>query len=165
MTRSHRAPERRPSATGTVLRAVEGVAIVVALTFAAEGCGRSAAAESPPPTAVVTLVTEDIATVERRDLATGPILTGTLTARRHATVRAEVGGAVTAVYADEGNAYAPKEGLKQATLSTSLGYLLTPRTSLMGFAMGTRLGKEAAASPMARQRNGLVAGVGIAFGI
>lgn len=67
--------------------------------------------------------------------------------------------------ADEGIAYAPKEGLKQATLSTSLGYLLTPRTSLMGFAMGTRLGKEAAASPLARQRNGLVAGVGIAFGI
>src|SRR5688500_8957663 len=102
MTRSHRAPERRPSATDTVLRVAGGAAIVVALTFAAEGCGRSAAAESAPPTPMVTLVTEDIATVERRDLATGPILTGTLTARRHATVRAEVGGAVTAVYADRG---------------------------------------------------------------
>ena len=102
MTRFHTTPERRHSATGTVLRYVGGAAIVVALTFAAQGCGRTAAAESAPPASVVTLVTEDIATVERRDLATGPILTGTLTARRHATVRAEVGGAVTAVYADRG---------------------------------------------------------------
>jgi outer membrane scaffolding protein for murein synthesis (MipA/OmpV family) len=69
------------------------------------------------------------------------------------------------LHADEGVAYMPKEGLKQANVSTSLGYMLTPRTSVMGFAMGTRLGKEAAESPLARQRNSIVGGLGIAFGI
>jgi RND family efflux transporter MFP subunit len=40
--------------------------------------------------------------VERRDLAMGAIISGTLMARRHATVRAEVGGSITAIYADRG---------------------------------------------------------------
>ena len=75
-----------------VLPTMAGTAIVVALTVGLEGCGGSAAAEVPPAAPVVTLVPEDIATVDRRELATGPIISGTLTARRHATVRAEVGG-------------------------------------------------------------------------
>src|SRR5215207_1234658 len=103
MTHRQNAPTRRPTSAGIILRSLSVAAIIVALTFGAEACGRSAAAESAPATPVVmTLVSEDIATVERRDLATGPIISGTLTARRRATVRAEVGGAVTAVYADRG---------------------------------------------------------------
>src|SRR5688572_9548249 len=105
MTRSYRAPgpdERRPGVTTIVLRALGAVAIVVALTIGTEGCGGSASAETTPAAPIVTLVTEDIATVEQRELTTGPVISGTLTARRHATVRAEVGGAVTAVYADRG---------------------------------------------------------------
>jgi len=103
MTHRQNAPTRRPTSAGIILRSLSVAAIIVALTFGAEACGRSAAAESAPATPVVmTLVSEDIATVERRDLATGPIISGTLPARRDATVRAEVGGAVTAVYADRG---------------------------------------------------------------
>ena len=69
------------------------------------------------------------------------------------------------LHADEGLAYAPKEGLKQAQVSTTLGYLINPRTTVIGFAMGSRLGTEASDSPLARQRNSLVAGLGLAFGI
>ena len=69
------------------------------------------------------------------------------------------------LYANEGRAYTPKEGLKQAQVSTTLGYLITPRTTVIGFAMGSRLGSEAADSPLARKRNSLVAGMGLAFGI
>jgi MipA family protein len=65
----------------------------------------------------------------------------------------------------EGGIYAPKGGLKQAQVSTSLGYMLTKRTSAMAFVTGTRLGSEAAASPLTRQRNGLMGGLGMAFGI
>ena len=67
--------------------------------------------------------------------------------------------------ADDAGVYAPKGGLKQAQVSTSLGYMLTKRTTAMGFVTGTRLGSEAAASPLTRQRNGLMGGLGMAFGI
>ena len=85
---------------------IVGATILIALTVATEGCGGSAAAAGAPATPVVTLVAEDLATVQRSELASGPIVSGTLTARRHATVRAEVGGSVIAVYADRGTVVA-----------------------------------------------------------
>jgi len=97
---------RRSILKDVVVPTVGGAAIIVALTVGLEGCSGSAAAETAPATPVVTLVPEDIATVDRRELATGPIISGTLVARRHATVRAEVGGSVTAVYADRGTVVA-----------------------------------------------------------
>jgi outer membrane scaffolding protein for murein synthesis (MipA/OmpV family) len=65
----------------------------------------------------------------------------------------------------DGGMYAPKGGLKQAQASTSLGFLITGRTTAMAFASGTRLGREAANSPLTRKRNGVIAGLGIAYGI
>lgn len=67
--------------------------------------------------------------------------------------------------ATDGGMYAPKGGLKQAQVSTSLGFLISSRTTAMAFASGTRLGSEAANSPLTRKRNGVVAGLGIAYGI
>ena len=81
---------------------VATVGLLVALSFAAQGCGRNAAAENAPAAPVITLVAEDVATVESRELAVGPIVTGTLTARTHATIRAEMGGTVVAMFADRG---------------------------------------------------------------
>ena len=81
---------------------VATVVLLVALSFAAQGCGRNAAAENAPAAPVITLVAEDVATVESRELAVGPIVTGTLTARMHATIRAEMGGTVVAMFADRG---------------------------------------------------------------
>lgn len=104
MTLSNIVPKRsaRRTVVRTVLSSIAGAAIIVALTVGAQGCSRSAAAETAPPAPVVTLVAEDLATVDRRDLGMGTVITGTLTARRHAVVRAEVGGAVMATYADRG---------------------------------------------------------------
>jgi len=67
--------------------------------------------------------------------------------------------------ANEGGVYAPKGGFKQAQVSTSLGFLITNRTTAMAFATGTHLGSEAAASPLVRQRNSIMGGLGLAFGI
>ena len=64
----------------------------------------------------------------------------------------------------DAGAHDPKAGLKQMQVSTSLGYLLSDRTTAMFFASGTRLGQQAADSPLTRQRNGVVAGMGIAYG-
>ena len=65
----------------------------------------------------------------------------------------------------DGGTYSPKAGLKQMQASTSLGYMLTNRTTALAFVSGTRLGRQAADSPLTRQRNGVMGGLGIAFGI
>jgi len=65
----------------------------------------------------------------------------------------------------DGGTYTPKAGLKQMQASTSLGYMITNRTTALGFVSGTRLGRQAADSPLTRQRNGVMGGLGIAFGI
>jgi outer membrane scaffolding protein for murein synthesis (MipA/OmpV family) len=66
---------------------------------------------------------------------------------------------------DDGGTYAPKGGLKQAQASASLGYLLTSNVTALAFVNGTRLGRQAADSPLTRQRNGVIAGIGMAFGL
>jgi MipA family protein len=78
--------------------------------------------------------------------------------------QALIDGGDSRLSANEGRAYTPEAGLKQMHLSTSLGYLLTNRMTAMAFATGTRLGQEAADSPLTRQRNGVTAGMGIAYG-
>jgi MipA family protein len=67
--------------------------------------------------------------------------------------------------ANDGRIYSPKGGLKQAQVSTSLGFLISTRTTAMAFATGTRLGNQAADSPLTRKRNGMMAGLGIVYGI
>jgi outer membrane protein len=65
----------------------------------------------------------------------------------------------------DGRVYTPNGGLKQAQASTSLGFLISNRTTAMAFATGTRLGREAADSPLTRKRNGIMAGFGLVYGI
>jgi outer membrane scaffolding protein for murein synthesis (MipA/OmpV family) len=67
--------------------------------------------------------------------------------------------------AHEGSAYDPKGGLKQAQVSTSLGFLISKRTTALAFATGTRLGSEPSDSPLVRKRNGVMAGLGFAVGL
>ena len=85
------------------IASIIGAASVTGLVFTATSRGGSAvAAEGPRATAMLTLVADDLATAQRRDVTTGPLFAGTLTARSHAVVRAEVGGAVLATFADRG---------------------------------------------------------------
>ena len=85
----------------------------------------------------------------------------TQAARRQALINA----GDSRLYATDGRAFAPAGGLKEAQVSTSLGYLLTQRTTVIGFASGGRLGNHAADSPLVRQRNSVMGGIGMAFGI
>ena len=92
----------RTGAIGPRFRWAATAALIVATPLAIQGCGKSAAAETPRIPVVATIVTEDVATVERGEITNGPVITGTLTARRHATVRAEVGGVVLTALVDRG---------------------------------------------------------------
>jgi RND family efflux transporter MFP subunit len=80
---------------------IRSAAAVAAILLAA--CGRSGSAKEGPAAAQpVTLAPENVAAVETRTLRSGPELSGTLRARREASIRAEVGGAVLEVLAEVG---------------------------------------------------------------
>ena len=64
----------------------------------------------------------------------------------------------------DAGSYDPGRGLKQAQASLSLGYQVREKVTAMAFANGTRLGREAADSPLARNRNAFVGGIGMAYG-
>jgi RND family efflux transporter MFP subunit len=68
---------------------------------AATGCKRENA-EAPQAEPVVTLGQENVTRVQPRTLESGPLISGTLEARRSATARSEVGGAILEMKAEQG---------------------------------------------------------------
>jgi RND family efflux transporter MFP subunit len=86
-----------------------GLALVLTLaaSLAAGACRRQEEAEAkavnaPPP--AVEVGRENIVPVTEQEIATGPLISGTLTAENEATVKAEVAGAVLQVTSEIGNA-------------------------------------------------------------
>lgn len=79
------------------------LAAMAVLAVTAAGCRRSEAdAMTEDAAGAVTIGRENIATVRRESLSSGPAISGTLTPEREATIRAQVGGSVLAVLVDEG---------------------------------------------------------------
>jgi RND family efflux transporter MFP subunit len=75
---------------------------VLALALAAATACRRGGGEAPKEAPAVALAPENVATVEEREIRSGPEISGTLRAQREAMLRAEVGGSVVAVLADGG---------------------------------------------------------------
>lgn len=76
-------------------------AILVAALAA--GCGTGAEKpDTPPAAAPMQVGQENIVVVQRAEIVTGPLISGELRAAREATVRAELGGSVLQVAAEEG---------------------------------------------------------------
>jgi outer membrane scaffolding protein for murein synthesis (MipA/OmpV family) len=65
---------------------------------------------------------------------------------------------------DEGGVYTPGAGIKEMQVSGMLGYVLSRRTTAVLLVRGSRLGHEAAESPLTRTRNGITTGVGLTYG-
>jgi membrane fusion protein (multidrug efflux system) len=82
------------------------ITLSLALALTTAGCGRgkkeAAAAEAPQPPIV--LGPEDTALVTRAPIQSGPALTGTLSAERQATIRAQIAGSVLETLAEPGQA-------------------------------------------------------------
>jgi len=78
-------------------------AMAGALTVIA-ACGKEGDAAQEKAPEVLTLGPEAAAVVQQEEIRTGPQLSGTLGAEREAQVRAQVGGQVLAVFADQGQA-------------------------------------------------------------
>ncbi|RKG66031.1 efflux RND transporter periplasmic adaptor subunit [Corallococcus sp. CA054B] len=82
---------------------------VLAVVWLAGACGqRSEEVAAPTAPTVVSLGPENVVRVEPMKLENGPVISGTLQARRLASVRAEVGGSILDVMADQGQTV--KEG-------------------------------------------------------
>lgn len=77
-----------------------GLLVLLSLGFLS-GCERGGVA-APEEQAPVVLGSEDVVRVEPRELRNGPVLSGTLQARRAATVRAEVPGALLEMVVEQG---------------------------------------------------------------
>ena len=86
-----------------------GLALVLTLaaSFSAGACSKQDEAEAKAanaPTPAVEVGRENIISVTEQEIATGPLISGTLTAENEATVKAEVTGSVLQVTAEVGHA-------------------------------------------------------------
>ena len=82
-----------------------GMGAVALIVAGLAACGRKndPKAAAPPP---VVLGPENVAVARRIELQTGPTISGALAAEREADVRAEIGGSVLSVSAEQGQAVA-----------------------------------------------------------
>jgi membrane fusion protein, multidrug efflux system len=82
-----------------------GLALALVSAVAMTACGRTAASESGAGStapAAIEIGKENVIAAKRDSIAVGPLVSGELRAEQEATVRAEVGGSVLEVFADEG---------------------------------------------------------------
>ncbi|HYO53454.1 MAG TPA: efflux RND transporter periplasmic adaptor subunit [Archangium sp.] len=95
------------------------------------GCERGGSeAQQPQEQAPVVLGPEDAVRVEPRELRNGPVLSGTLQARRAATMRAEVQGAVLEMVVEQGQQVKKGELLARIEDTSLRDQLIAARTSV-----------------------------------
>jgi RND family efflux transporter MFP subunit len=80
---------------------IAALSAVALLSLSCGGEAKDAQAEATMP--VVAIGPEAISVVQKQRIATGPVVSGTLTAEREANVRAELGGTVLSTHVDEGS--------------------------------------------------------------
>jgi RND family efflux transporter MFP subunit len=127
-----------------------------AVASAVAGCGRQG---DPPPAAeqAVTLSAENVAVVEERTLRAGPGLSGTLRARREASIRAEVAGAVLEVLAEAGERVKPGQTLARIDDASLRDALLAARSGLAAATNALRVAEANAARAETLAREGALA--------
>ncbi len=79
-----------------------GGSVVILAALLAAGCGQADNAAQSKAPATVAIGRESVTVVSRQPISTGPLLSGELRPEREATVRAQVGGALLDVHADQG---------------------------------------------------------------
>jgi RND family efflux transporter MFP subunit len=82
------------------------LACILCAALALNGCGSRESAHARQQPAPVIVGREDTALVARREIERGPVIAGRLTPERQATVRAEVGGTVLDMRAEQGRSVA-----------------------------------------------------------
>jgi RND family efflux transporter MFP subunit len=103
MIRHQRWSDRASGIVSAAAHAARPVTLVVALTIAA--CAGDPDNGGPPPESrAIQVGPENVVVVRRERVIVGPVISGELRPEREATVRAELGGSMLQVSADEGEA-------------------------------------------------------------
>ncbi|MDY7225991.1 efflux RND transporter periplasmic adaptor subunit [Hyalangium rubrum] len=147
-------PGGRPDASGKCYRT--GI-LLGALVAAMVGCdGQKAEAPAAPQAeAPVALSAENVTRAEVRKLESGPVISGSLQARRAATLRAEVGGALLEMKVEQGQAVKRGELLARIDDATLQDQLIAARSA-------ARVAENALqVSKAEEERNGKLAQAGV----
>ena len=100
------------------------------MACAVAGCKKDAnGAAAPTEEPVVTLGQENVARAEARELQSGPGISGTLQARTAAAVRAEVGGTILDIKAEQGQSVKKGQELARIEAATLRDQLIAARTA------------------------------------
>lgn len=120
------------------------------------GCERgSPQAQQPQEQAPVVLGPDDVVRVEPRELESGPVLSGTLQARRAATMRAEVQGAVMEMVVEQGQQVKKGQLLARIEDTSLQDQLIAARSAVRVARNGLRVARAE------EERNRKLAGAGV----
>ena len=112
-------------------RAVAGALLGAVLLGGATACSSGAAEEAPNASPLaVTVSPENVTVAKASRIETGPAISGSLTPEREAQLRAQVGGAVLAVYAEQGQAVRAGAPLARIDDAATRDQVLSARSGL-----------------------------------
>ncbi len=107
-----------------------GLGLLLGVACAVAGCSKGSDGAAPVEEPVVTLGQENVARAEPRELQSGPGISGTLQAATAAAVRAEVGGTILDIKAEQGQVVRKGHELARIEAVTLREQLLAARTSV-----------------------------------
>ncbi|WP_240359616.1 efflux RND transporter periplasmic adaptor subunit [Pyxidicoccus trucidator] len=119
---------RRAQVGGTTLGWRPGLLLAVACALA--GCSKGSGGAAPTVEPVVTLGQENVARAEPQELRSGPGISGTLQARKAAAVRAEVGGTILDIKAEQGQTVKQGQELARIEVLSQMDQLLAARSAV-----------------------------------
>jgi membrane fusion protein, multidrug efflux system len=107
------------------------------------GCGKKDTADAAAPEQPTLISPENVGMVDTMRIASGPSISGELTAERSASVRAEVSGSVVQVYVEAGQRVAAGTALARIDATTASAAELSARTGVTaGEAQAAQAKKE-----------------------
>jgi RND family efflux transporter MFP subunit len=125
-------------------RGVASVAVAVSLIVA--GCkGKSDGARAelaPPSDSAVEISPTNVAVLAQEEIRSGPIISGALSPRREATIRAEVGGSVLQTFAEKGQAVASGASLARIDDAAVRDAYLSARSGVTSAQSAAELAKR-----------------------
>ena len=114
---------------GPSIRPLTGALLATAL-LALTACGKGEQASAAPPEQPSLITVDNISIVETKPIASGPSISGELSAERSAQVRAEVAGSVVQVYVEAGQRVAAGTPLARIDATTASAAELSARTGV-----------------------------------
>ncbi|HYW50477.1 MAG TPA: efflux RND transporter periplasmic adaptor subunit [Gemmatimonadaceae bacterium] len=104
--------------------------LVAAAALVLSGCGKKEDASAAAPEQPTLITADNISVVDTMAIASGPSISGELTAERSASVRSEVSGSVIQVYVEPGQRVAAGAALARIDATTASAAELSARTGV-----------------------------------